>query len=151
MTKHCLFSLLAAALFLQSFIATAQTGTGLEIDNPQQLSVVYTIVPTNLDPHQFETLVEDALSAANIEQQHRDDAQLFLRVEEQAGEYLLYLDFSRKVRYQANGQCFTRDGFVWGRYVKEISDADDLIDDVELLIEEFIELYTEANKLSLSQ
>ncbi len=151
MTKRCLFSLLAAAFFLQSFAVSAKTGTGLEIDNPQLLSIVYTIEPADLDSNQFKMIVEDHLSTANIEQGPRDDAQLFLRVEKQAGEYLLYLDFSRKVRYHANGQCFTKDGFVWGRYVKEIADADDLIDDVDLLIEEFVELYTEANKVSLSE
>jgi preprotein translocase subunit SecF len=147
MPKNCLFTFLSSILLFSSFFAFAENGTGLEIDNAGQLNVVFTLEPDAVDKSHVKAMFDEYLSAANIEQSQREDAQLFLRVEQQAGEYLLYLDFSRAIKYHANGQCFSKDGFVWGRYVKEISDLDDLYDDIELLIEEFIEAYTAANKL----
>jgi hypothetical protein len=51
------------------------------------------------------------------------------------------------VRYHAQGQCFSKDGFVWGRYVKDIENIDDLKDDVAFLLDEFLETYTEVNGL----
>ena len=70
-----------------------------------------------------------------------------VRIEEHAGEFLLYLDFSRTMSYRVNGKCYSKDGFVWGRYAKDIADMDELYESVEFLINEFIEEYTKANKL----
>ncbi|GLQ00490.1 hypothetical protein GCM10007891_23430 [Methylophaga thalassica] len=125
----------------------AKTGTGLEIDNPQQVYVVYTVEPDGVDQGEFEAIIDNQLSQANIQQNPRDDAQLFLRVEEHAGEYLLYLDFNRTMQYSVDGKSYNKDGFVWGRYVKDIADIDELNEDVEFLINEFIEEYSKANKL----
>lgn len=134
------------SLTLQASLAMAKPGTGLEIDNPQQVYVVYTLEPDGVDKDELKTIIDNHLSSANIQQGSRDDAQLFLRIEEHAGEYLLYLDFSRTMQYQANGMSYTKDGFVWGRYVKDITDIEELNEDVEFLINEFVEEYTKANK-----
>lgn len=125
----------------------ATAATGLEIDKPETVHLVYTIEPAHINKSELQAIVDHHFTAANIQQAQRDDAQLFLRVEQHAGEYLLYLDFSRKVRYSANGKCFKKDAFVWGRYVKDITDVDELKDDVTFLIEEFVEAYTKANGL----
>lgn len=147
MAKRSICALLSAAIFLHTLVAIAKTGTGLEIDNPQRLYVIYTIEPIGIDISLFEAIINDSLSRANIEKGQRDDAQLFLRVEQHSGKYLLYLDFSRKIHYVASNQCFSKDGFVWGRYVKDIIDIEELHDDVQFLIDEFVEDYTEANSL----
>lgn len=147
MAKSRLLVLLSVAIFLQPVVTTAKTGTGLEIDSPQRLNVIYTIEPIDIDISQLKAIIDSSLSRANIEQRQRDDAQLFLRVEQHGGKYLLYLDFSRKVHYMAANQCFSKSGFVWGRYAKDINDIIDLHDDVQFLIDEFVEDYTEANSL----
>ncbi len=147
MAKHGICALLSAALFLHALVAIGNPGTGLEIDNPQQLYIIYTIEPMGIDINRLEAIIDQSLSNANIEKGQRDDAQLFLRVEQQSGKYLLYLDFSRKVHYIAMNQCYSKDGFVWGRYVKDITDIEELHDDIESLIEEFLEDYTESNRL----
>ncbi|HIC47622.1 MAG TPA: hypothetical protein EYM37_03815 [Methylophaga aminisulfidivorans] len=139
--------LFLVSLILQTSLVMAKTGTGLEIDNPQQVYVVYTVEPDGVDQGEFEAIIDNQLSQANIQQSPRDDAQLFLRVEEHAGEYLLYLDFNRTMQYSVDGKSYNKDGFVWGRYVKDIADIDELNEDVEFLINEFIEEYSKANKL----
>ncbi|MFC6805548.1 hypothetical protein ACFQE2_07445 [Methylophaga thalassica] len=139
--------LFLVSLILQTSLLMAKTGTGLEIDNPQQVYVVYTVEPDGVDQGEFEAIIDNQLSQANIQQNPRDDAQLFLRVEEHAGEYLLYLDFNRTMQYSVDGKSYNKDGFVWGRYVKDIADIDELNEDVEFLINEFIEEYSKANKL----
>lgn len=145
--KTCwLYPLFFIGLFLHAAFAHADIGTGLEIDNAENVNVVLTLEPEEIDTIYVKQIVSEIFSSANLTQTHREDAQLFLRVEKQQSEYLLYLDFSRTVRYSANGKCFSRDGFVWGRYVKEISDLDDLYDDIQLLIEDFVESYTTANQ-----
>lgn len=146
-SQRWLSLLFFVSITLQASLAMAESGTGLEIDNPQQVYVVYTVEPDGVDQSELETIIDNQLSSANIQQSPRDDAQLFLRVEEHAGEYLLYLDFSRTMQYQADGKSYTKGGFVWGRYVKDISDIDELNEDVEFLINEFVEEYTKANKL----
>lgn len=135
------------SLVLQASSAMANTGTGLEITKPDQLYVVYTVEPDSVDESELEAIIDSQLYAANIQQSPRDDAQLFLRVEEHAGEFLLYLDFSRTLFYRVNGKCYKKDGFVWGRYAKDVADMDELHENVEFLINEFIEEYTNANKL----
>jgi len=140
-------SIFFICLILPTSIVLAKTGTGLEITNPQQVYVVYTVEPDDLEQDEFETIIDNQLSQANIQQSPRDDAQLFLRIEQHAGEYLLYLDFSRNMFYTVDGKCFSKSGFVWGRYVKDIINIDELNEDVEFLINEFIEEYTKANKL----
>jgi hypothetical protein len=145
--KTCwLYPLFFISLFLHAALAYAEVGTGLEIDNAENVNLVLTLEPEEIDTTYVKEIVSEIFSTASLNQKHREDAQLFLRVEKQQSEYLLYLDFSRTVRYNANGKCFTRDGFVWGRYVKEISDLDDLYDDIQLLIEDFVESYTTANQ-----
>jgi hypothetical protein len=143
-----IYTYFAIGLLLQATIATAKPGTGLEIDSPQQLHVVYTIEAEQIDQNQLQAKVEASLAAAKLIQHKRDDAQLFLRVEQHQGQYLLYLDFSRQIYYTAGDNCFSKDGFVWGRYVKGISDIDELHDDVESLIDEFITDYSKANTLN---
>ncbi len=147
MSKPYLVIFLSAFIILKSTFAFANSGTGLEIDNAQQLDVVLTLESETIDQNHVKTMLAGYLTSAKIQQQQRDDAQLFLRVEQQAGDYLLYLDFSRTIKYHANGQCFSKDGFVWGRYVKDIGSLDDLYDDIELVIEEFVEAYSTANNL----
>lgn len=147
MIKRCLLSLLSAAIFLQTAVVFAKTDTGLEIDNPQRLHVIYTIEPMDIDKNELKAIVDRRLSSANIQQGQRDEAQLFLRVEQHAGEYLVYLDFSRKVHYVVSGHCFSKDGFVWGRYAKDITDIIELHEDIQFLIDEFVEEYTHANDL----
>ena len=146
-TQRWLPLLFLVSLILKTSLVMAKTGTGLEIDNPQQVYVVYTVEPDGLDQGEFEAIIDNQLSQANIQQSPRDDAQLFLRVEEHAGEYLLYLDFNRTMQYSVDGKSYNTDGFVWGRYVKDIADIDELNEDVEFLIHEFIEEYSKANKL----
>jgi hypothetical protein len=147
MSKSYLFALLSASIFLQTVAATAKSGTGLEINDPKKLYVVYTIEPVHIDKSLLETIINKSLSRASIDLGQRDDAQLFLRVEQHAGQYLLYLDFSRKVQYVVADQCFSKDGFVWGRYAKDITDIAELHEDVQFLIDEFVEDYAEANDL----
>ncbi len=135
------------SLVLQASSAMANTGTGLEMTKPDQLYVVYTVEPDSVDESELEAIIDSQLYAANIQQNPRDDAQLFLRIEEHAGEFLLYLDFSRTMSYRVNGKCYNKEGFVWGRYAKDIADMDELYESIEFLINEFIEEYTKANKL----
>jgi hypothetical protein len=125
----------------------AGPASGLEINHPQKLALVYTIEPDEIDQATLQTLINEVLADTSIELSSRDDAQLFLRVEKHAGRYLLYLDFSRAVSYCANGQRYIKDGFVWGRYAKDISDIDQLHEDVIYLFEEFIKQYQDANNL----
>ncbi|MBD3635237.1 MAG: hypothetical protein HUJ23_10075 [Methylophaga sp.] len=125
----------------------AESASGLEINHPQKLALVYTIEPDEIDQATLQTLINEVLVDTPIELSSRDDAQLFLRVEKHAGRYLLYLDFSRAVSYCASGQRYIKDGFVWGRYAKDISDIDQLHEDVIYLFEEFIKQYQEANNL----
>jgi hypothetical protein len=146
MKTRWLYPLFLLGFFLDTAFAHAEVGTGLEIDNAENISVVLTLEPEEIDTGYVKEIVSEIFSSANLTQKHREDAQLFLRVEQQRSEYLLYLDFSRSVRYSANGKCFTKNGFVWGRYVKEISDLDDLYDDIQLLMEDFVESYTTANQ-----
>jgi len=146
MKTRWLYPLFLLGLFLNTAFAHAEVGTGLEIDNAENVNVVLTLEPEAIDVEYVKQIVSETFTSANLNQKHREDSQLFLRVEQQQSEYLLYLDFSRSVRYSANGKCFTKDGFVWGRYVKEISDLDDLYDDIQLLMEDFVESYTTANQ-----
>lgn len=145
--SHFLPFFFLVSLVLQASSAMANNGTGLEMAKPDQLYVVYTVEPDSVDESELEAIIDGQLYVANIQQRPRDDAQLFLRVEEHAGEYLLYLDFSRTMSYRVNGKCYSKDGFVWGRYAKDIDDMDELYESVEFLIDEFIEEYTKANKL----
>ncbi len=126
----------------------AESASGLEINHPQQLALVYTIEPDEIDQTALQALVSEVLADTPIELSWREDAQLFLRIEKHAGRYLLYLDFSRMVSYCANGELYSKDAFVWGRYAKDISDIDQLHEDVAYLFEEFITHYQEANQPS---
>jgi hypothetical protein len=147
MTKHCLTILFSAMLLVNSAVIMAGEGTGLEIDNARQINVVFTLEAEAIDKDYVQTIALDYLRKAKLQQHPRDDAQLFLRVEQHAGEYLLYLDFNRRVKYHANGRCFSKEAFVWGRFVKDIDELDDLYDDIDLLFEEFVEAYVNANEL----
>lgn len=122
--------------------------TGLEINKPRTLSLIYTVEPKEIDQTALQSLIDEVLAETPIQLASRDDAQLYLRVEKHAGRYLLYLDFSRLVSYCANGQRYSKDGFVWGRYAKDISDIDQLHEDVAYLFEEFIKQYQQANQLT---
>lgn len=147
MIKRFLALLFCAYLSLLSSISMAGAGTGLEINQPETLQVVFTIEPAEVNQTALRRLVDDMLSEAGISPGSRPDAQLFLRVEEHAGRYLLYLDFSRQMHYRANGQCFTQDAFVWGRYAKNITDTAQLEEDVRFFFEDFLESYRKANQL----
>jgi hypothetical protein len=142
-----LSTLFFLSFMLQCLFTSAHAATGLEIDNPETVYLVYTIEPEDISQTMLAPIVDAHFTSAQIQLAARTDAQLFLRVEQLAGKYLLYLDFSRKVRYHAQGQCFSKDGFVWGRYVKDIDNIDDLKDDVAFLLDEFLETYTEVNGL----
>lgn len=142
LTFLCLF-----LIALMPFKTTAEPATGLEITAPHTLSLVYTIEPEAIDQIALASLIDEVLEDTPIQLAPRDDAQLFLRVETHADRYLLYLDFSRKVFYCANGKTFSKAGFVWGRYAKDISDTAQLHEDVTYLFEEFISQYLDANQL----
>lgn len=146
MSRSLIFLCLLLVLLLPLNLM-AESASGLEINHPQKLALVYTIEPDEIDQATLQTLINEVLADTTIELSSRDDAQLFLRVEKHAGRYLLYLDFSRAVSYCANGQRYIKDGFVWGRYAKDISDIDQLHEDVIYLFEEFIKQYQEANDL----
>jgi len=146
MSRSLIFLCLLLVLLLPLNLM-AESASGLEINHPQKLALVYTIEPDEIDQATLQTLINEVLADTPIELSSRDDAQLFLRVEKHAGRYLLYLDFSRAVSYCANGQRYIKDGFVWGRYAKDISDIDQLQEDVIYLFEEFIKQYQEANDL----
>lgn len=140
--------LLSTALFLFSVsLAAAEKGTGLEIDNPELLQLVYTIEVDDVDRSPLQAIVDEALAGTDIKLGERDDAQLFLRIEEHAGSYILYLDFSRVMHYRVDGQCYSKDGYVWGRYAKNINDDEQLHEDVKFFFEEFIQKYQSVNKL----
>ncbi len=146
MSRSLIFLCLLLVLLLPLNLM-AESASGLEINHPQKLALVYTIEPDEIDQATLQTLINEVLADTTIELSSRDDAQLFLRVEKHAGRYLLYLDFSRAVSYCASGQRYIKDGFVWGRYAKDISDIDQLHEDVIYLFEEFIKQYQEANDL----
>lgn len=146
--KYSQILILFFALFnFTSLTFAADSSTGLEIDNPEILTVVYTIEPEEADLKAIKTMVESLVSEAGIEMAHRDDAQLFARVEKHAEEYLIYLDFNRELYFQANGNCFRTKGFVWGRYANNVTDQDEIIEDLAFFIEEFLTQYREANQL----
>lgn len=144
---HQILFLSTIMLLIFSSLAMANPGTGLEIEKPETLNIVYTIEPEEIDPTTLHSIVDDVISETNITLSKRQDAQLFLRVEKHAGLYLLYLDFSREMTYGVNSECFTKAGFVWGRYAKNIEDHEQLQEDVHFFMEEFINSYTKANKL----
>lgn len=146
--KRLLLLLAASLCFMssQSF-ADPSPGTGLEIANPKLLQLVYTIEPDEIDQAPLQALVDDTLAGTNIKLGERPDAQLFLRIEAHAGSYILYLDFSRQMHYRVADQCFSKDGYVWGRYAKNINDVDQLHEDVSFFFEEFIQKYQHANHM----
>lgn len=147
--KPCLTLLFVANfLFCTPVIASTTAGSGLEINAPTTLQLVYTIEPNEIDQAALESIVTGVMAKSDIELAERPDAQLFLRVEKHAGRYLLYLDFSREMQYQANGQTYNKDGFVWGRYAKNIENISQLHEDVLFFIEEFVDLYSTANHLN---
>lgn len=137
----------SASLLLFSALSAADVVTGLEIDSPRNLNLVYTIEPAEIEQINIESIVGEIISTTNIKLTHRSDAQLFLRVEKHAGLYLLYLDFSRQMTYRVDNKCFTKGGFVWGRYAKNIEDVEQLHEDVHFFVEEFINSYRKANSL----
>jgi len=148
MMSRILFFLSLIFMTLLPMTLMAAPVTGLEIKNPRTLSLIFTIEPKEIDQSELQSLLDDVLADTPIQLAPRKDAQLYLRVEKHAGRYLLYLDFSRTVFYCANGQTYSKDGFVWGRYAKDISDIEQLHEDVVYLFEEFIQQYQAANQLS---
>lgn len=146
--KRFLTLFLSTSFFLFSYSAAAnQQGTGLEMTNPELLQLVYTIDVADVELAPLETIVEETLAGTRIELGQRDDAQLFLRIEEHANSYILYLDFSRQMQYHVDGTCYSKDGYVWGRYAKNINDTEQLHDDVKFFFEEFIQNYQSANAM----
>jgi len=146
MKPHFLL-LSVVCLFMLCSKAMAMPGNGLEINAPGTVQLVYTIEPAEIDQRAIEQIVSTTLADTRIKLGPRPDAQLFLRIEKHAGRYLLYLDFSRKMHYCANGKRFSKAGFVWGRYAKDIPDAVHLKEDIRYMFEEFIEQYSETNRL----
>ncbi len=145
MIKRFVLTLLAVSVFFSSSLSATPAASGLESNNPEFVYLVYMIETDDVDRCEIKALVNSKFGDANIQQVKRDDAQLFLRVEKHADEYLLYLDFSRKVQYSANGQLYEKDGFVWGRYIKDIADTETLLEDVEFLLDDFIKAYNTIN------
>jgi hypothetical protein len=146
--KFNLKPILLPALFLFNSIAlAADSSTGLEIDQPETLTIVYTIEPEEVDEKAIQTMLETLVSEAGIKIGQRDDAQLFARVEKHAGEYLIYLDFNRELYFHANGRCYRTKGFVWGRYANNVTDQDEITEDLAFFIEEFLDHYRRANQL----
>lgn len=148
MKLHLALLFIANFCFSSPVIASTSAGSGLEITAPTTLQLVYTIEPDEIDQAAIESIVTGVMAESDIELADRPDAQLFLRVEKHAGRYLLYLDFSRVMQYQANGQTYNKDGFVWGRYAKNIENISQLHEDVLFFIEEFVDLYSTANHLN---
>lgn len=146
--KFNLKPILLPALFLFNSIGlAADSSTGLEIDQPETLTIVYTIEPEEVDEKAIQTMLETLVSEAGIKIGQRDDAQLFARVEKHAGEYLIYLDFNRELYFHANGRCYRTKGFVWGRYANNVTDQDEITEDLAFFIEEFLDHYRRANQL----
>lgn len=146
--KRCLLLVTTTLYFLSANLsANASPGTGLEINNPELLQLVYTIEPDGIAQAPLQALINETLTGTDIKLGERPDAQLFLRIEEHAGSYILYLDFSRLMQYRVADQCFSKDGYVWGRYAKNINDIEQLHEDVSFFFEEFIQKYQSANHL----
>jgi hypothetical protein len=135
------------ALMMLCFTSLLQAETGLEIDTPEILTIVYTIEPRDINPNEAQNIVEEIIDNAGLKQAPRTDAQLFVRVEQHVNKYLLYVDFSREMNYQAQGKCYSTSGFVWGRYAKNIDDETELLDDLSFFVEEFVSDYKQANQL----
>jgi hypothetical protein len=148
MKRQLLLFFATLCLFTTYSFAAPSTGTGLEINNPELLQLVYTIEPDEIEQAPLQALVVETLADTDIKLGERPDAQLFLRIEEHAGSYILYLDFSRLMYYRVGDQCFSKDGYVWGRYAKNINDLEQLHEDVSFFFEEFIQKYQSANHLA---
>ena len=146
--KHFLTLFLSTFLFLFSLNSVAaEKGTGLEIHTPELLQLVYTIDVAGIEHEPLQAIVDETLADTTIKLGERDDAQLFLRIEEHAESYILYLDFSRVMNYRVGNKCYSKDGYVWGRYAKNINDTEQLHEDVRFFFEEFIQKYQSANTL----
>ncbi len=143
--KRFLHLLLSFSLSLGSSTLFAAQSSGLEINAPETLELIYAIEPEDINQSAIEAIISDLLASSGVQLGHRQDGQLHLRVEEHANRYLLYLDFSRMVHYHANGHCYSKEGFVWGRYAKDIADVEQLHEDIEFLFDEFLNDYIEAN------
>jgi hypothetical protein len=143
--KRLLSLLFSISLCLGSSTLFAAQSSGLEINNAETLELIYAIEPEDINQSAIEAIISDLLANSGVQLAQRQDGQLHLRVEEHANRYLLYLDFSRMVRYQANGRCYSKAGFVWGRYAKDIADVEQLHEDIEFLFDEFLSDYLEAN------
>ena len=141
---HLLFLI---CLCFASFNVAANSDSGLLVEKPGTLHIIYTIEPAEFDPEEVHDFVEAIVAKTVLTTGKRDDARLFVRVEKHAGSYLLYLDFNRRLNYSVDGNTYTTTGFVWGRYAKNITDQSELFDDLQFLLEEFIQLYLQANEL----
>jgi len=137
---------LSALLCLSPLSLFAAEGLGLEMSNPETLQIVYSIEPDKIEQETIVSLVSEMAFKVGLELEQRDDAQLHLRVEEHAGSYLLYLDFSREIYYRVDGNCYSKQGFVWGRYAKDIVDVEQLHEDIQFLFDEFLDNYLKANR-----
>lgn len=126
---------------------SAYANNSLEIESPKTIQVIYTIEPEDIAPQPIQKIVREMACNAGIKLGKRQDAQLFLRVEEHAGQYLLYLDFNRQLFFSVDGKNRSTTGFVWGRYAKNIENQDALLDDIEFFVEEFFSDYQQANNL----
>lgn len=145
--KTVYLQLFLICLCFASFPVAANTGSGLLIEKPGTIHIIYTIEPADVDTEEVHDFVEAIVAKTVLTTATRDDAQLFVRVEKHAGSYLLYLDFNRKLNYSVDGNRYTTTGFVWGRYAKNITDQSELFDDLQFFLEEFIQLYLKANEL----
>lgn len=127
----------------------ASPGTGLELSHPETLQLVYAIEPANIEANAVQSIITNSLANSGVQLGQREDAQLHLRIEEHSGRYLLYLDFSREVHYHVDSQCYSKAGFVWGRYAKDIVDIEQLHEDIQFLFDEFLDNYLKANSKDL--
>ncbi len=138
---------LFVAFLVSSFSGLVYANTGLEIDHPEKVNVVYTIEADDIPLETVQNIITTLACDTGIKLGLRQDAQLFVRVEQHAGMYLLYLDFNRALLYNANGKQYSTKGFVWGRYANNIDSQDELFEDLTFFAEEFFSDYRQANKL----
>jgi len=128
-------------------MGVAVANTGLEIETPEIVEIVYTIEPDHIDKQQVQDLIEPIMHGQDLQLARREDAQLFVRVEQHSGQYLLYVDFNRQINYTVADHTYTAKAFVWGRYANNIDGEFELFDDISFFIEEFVADYKQANKL----
>lgn len=135
--------------FLSSLLITQQAlaDTSLRLNNPCEMAVGYLLEPEAVNEAELRSIVSSALQSLPVTLAERDDARLIVRVEENAGRYLLYTDFHRRVFFPVDDSIQSTWGYVWGRYAKNIINPSDINDDLAFFMQEFVQHYQRANNL----